>query len=711
MELIILPQRRKGAEKIIVKNPLRLCVSVALFLFLFQINSFAQTIDNKDENLIEKKVETIAENTEMEMDYTMLVDQLTRYLQNPLNLNNATREDFDDLGLLSDIQINNLLDHITRNGKLMSVYELQSIDGFDLQIIRTISSYVTVSATIDNPKFSIRDVFKYGKNDLFMRYQQVLEQQQGYAQSDSTASPNSHFAGSPLRFYTRYRFTYSNHISIGLTAEKDQGEEFFKGSQKQGFDFYSGHFFLRNIGHLKALAIGDFQAQFGQGLTFWSGLAFGKTADGTAIKRNAIGLKPYTAVDENLFLRGIGSTWQFGKIQVTGFVSHKKIDGSTTVDSTRDEVTSVTSFLTSGLHRTPSELEKRKSLSETIFGGNVSYVARRLRIGITAVHYIFGTNYQKTDALYNTYEFSGKQNTNIGIDYNYVFRNFNFFGETSVCANGSVATTNGVLMSLDPRVTFVAMYRSFPKDFQAVYANAISENSRILNEKATYFGFRAQILKSWTLQGYMDIFKFPWLRYQVDAPSKGYEFLAQLTYAPSKTVEAYFRVRRQLKEINTNDDELTINTLDNQMATHYRFNITYKVSPSIQFRNRVEYVTYERGNDGLEKGWLMYQDITYKALKSPVSLSFRYALFDTDTYNARIYAYENDVLYSFSIPAYYYKGSRTYLTLRYKVVRGIDVWLRYAITFYNNKSIVSSGTSQIDGSSKSELKVQIRFSF
>ncbi len=690
---------------------MRFFLLIFLILFFISANLFAQTIDNKDENLIEKKVETIAENTEQEMDYTMLVDQLTRYLQNPLNLNNASREDFDDLALLSDIQINNLLDHIARNGKLISLYELQSIDGFDLQTIRAISSYVTVSGNIDNPKFSIREVFKYGKNDLFMRYQQVIEEQQGYTSADSAASPNSHFAGSPMRLYTRYRFTYSNHVSIGLTAEKDQGEEFFKGSQKQGFDFYSGHFFLRNIGHLKALAVGDFQAQFGQGLTFWSGLAFGKTADGTSIKRNAIGLKPYTAVDENLFLRGIGSTWQFGKFQVTGFASHKKIDGATTIDSTRDEVTSVTSFLTSGLHRTPSELAKRKSLSETILGGNVSYVQRRLRIGVTAVHYIFGNNYQKTDELYNIYEFSGKQNTNVGIDYNYVFRNFNFFGETTVCANGSVATTNGVLMSLDPRVTFVAMYRSFPKDFQAVYANAISENSRILNEKATYFGFKAQIMKNWSLQGYMDVFKFPWLRYQVDAPSKGYEYLAQLTYAPSKTVEAYFRIRRQLKEINTNDDELTINTLDNQMATHYRFNITYKVSPSIQFRNRVEYVTYERGNDGVEKGWLMYQDITYKALKSPVSLSFRYAIFDTDTYNARIYAYENDVLYAFSIPAYYYKGSRAYLTLRYKVVRGIDVWLRYAVTFYNNRSVISSGTSEISGSTKSELKAQIRFSF
>lgn len=710
MKFLFLPQRHRGTEVFQKIFSLCLRVSVVNLLLLVSLNSFAQ-IDTKDENLIEKKVETIAENTEEEIDYTMLVDQLTQYLQKPLNLNTATREDLDELILLDEIQINNLFRHIAKNGKLISLYELQSIDGFDLQTIRSIAPYVVVSGDIDNVRFTLRDMFKYGKNDVFFRYQQVLEEQEGYAPSDSTTSQNSRFAGSPARLYMRYRFTYSNHVSWGITAEKDQGEEFFKGTQKQGFDFYSAHFFLRNIGKMRALAIGDFQAQFGQGLTFWSGLAFGKTADGASIKRNATGLKAYTGADENLFLRGVGTTWQFGKFQATGFFSHKNIDGSVSVDTTRDEITTITSFLTSGLHRTPSEIAKRKTVSETIYGGNVSYIQRNLRIGITAVHYVFGTNYQKTDKLYNLYEFSGKQNTNAGIDYNYIFRNFNFFGEVSMSANGSIAHTNGLLLSVDPRLTFVAMYRSFPRDFQAVYANAISENSRILNEKATYFGFRAQILKSWNLMGYMDIFKFPWLRYQVDAPSKGYEYLAQLTFSPSKTLETYFRIRRQMKQINTNDDELTIDYLDDYFTTNYRFNITYKVSPSIQLRSRIEHVTYERGNDEIEKGWLMYQDITYKSLKSPLSLSFRYALFDTDSYNARVYAYENDVLYAFSIPAHYYKGSRTYLTLRYNIIRGIDVWLRYAVTFYNNRNVISSGTSEIQGNTKSEIKAQIRFRF
>ena len=129
-----------------------------------------------------------------------------------------------------------------------------------------------------------------------------------YATTDSAlvASPNSRYLGDRNRIYTRYKYNYGNHISFGITAEKDAGEEFFKGSQPNGFDFYSAHFFLRNQGKIKQLAIGDYQAQFGQGLTFWSGLAFGKSADIMLVKRSAVGLKPYTSADENLFMRGAG---------------------------------------------------------------------------------------------------------------------------------------------------------------------------------------------------------------------------------------------------------------------------------------------------------------------------------------------------------------------------------------------------------------------
>ena len=108
------------------------------------------------------------------------------------------------------------------------------------------------------------------------------------------------------------------------------------------------------------------------------------------------------------------------------------------------------------------------------------------------------------------------------------------------------------------------------------------------------------------------------------------------------------------------------------------------------------------------KGYLVYQDFIYNKHEKPWLLNARYALFDTDTYNERLYAYESDVLYAFSIPAYYYKGSRFYLMGKYSFGRRLDLWIRYSLTYYANKTTIGSGLDQIDGNSKSDVKVQIR---
>ena len=97
--------------------------------------------------------------------------------------------------------------------------------------------------------------------------------------------------------------------------------------------------------------------------------------------------------------------------------------------------------------------------------------------------------------------------------------------------------------------------------------------------------------------------------------------------------------------------------------------------------------------------------------QSKVSFSARFALFDTDSYNSRIYSYENDVLYYFRIPSYYYQGSRSYLTLRYQFKKGIDLWLRYSNWTYYNRETIGSGLNEINGPSKSEFRAQLRFQF
>ena len=673
------------------------------------------------ENLIQKKIETIAEQmgeSDENVDFNTLLDDLMYFSEHPININNTTVNELEQLPMLDDIAIANLLAHISANGKLLNIYELQAVNGFTISLIHQIEPFIKVSDNPDANSFSFKEMMKEGTHELVLRYQQVLNPQVGYSEIEDSAlaaSPNSRYLGDPQKYYARYRFKYSNKISWGLTMEKDPGEQFFKGTMKQGFDFYSGHLFVSNMGVLKAAALGDFQAQFGQGLVFWSGLAFGKSSDGVSIKRNAQGLKPYTSVDENRFLRGGGTTLRFGKFEVTAFGSYKLMDAnvSTATDTLTEQEESISSIFSSGFHRTPGELQDRQSISEAVYGGNVSYKSRRLSIGVTAVGYQYSKRLNRGDDLYNIHEFSGKQNSNYGLDYSYIWKNFHFFGEFALSQNLGFATTNGVFMTIDPRVTITAMVRHLQPKYQALYANAVTENSRMNNETGYYLGFNINPFKNWFLNGYFDIFRFPWLRYQVNGPSFGYETIGQLIYRPSKTLEIYFRFRQKQKQLTESSaySEAPIKGLENEKRTSYRFNLTYTFNKTMTLKSRIEYSRYKRGDQAVEQGFMIYQDFNFKPLSFPLSITARLAYFDTETYNSRIYVYESDVLYAYSFPAYYYRGMKAYLVLRYDIHRNIDAWVRVSNLFYSNRDQIGSGLEAINGKSRTDIKVQVRFKF
>lgn len=677
--------------------------------------------DTEQESIIQRRIETIAEllgEGDEALDYNTLLDELLYFSENPININNTTPNELAQLPMLDDIAIANLWNHIETNGKLLNVYELQGVDGFDLNTIRQVQPFIKVSENPEASKFSFKEMMKEGTHELILRYQQVLNEQEGYTAIDDSVlreSPNRRYLGSQQKYYARYRFKYSNKVSWGLTMEKDAGEEFFKGSMKQGFDFYSGHLFVKNIGKLKAAALGDFQAQFGQGLVFWSGLAFGKSSDGVSIKRNARGLSPYTSVDENRFLRGGGATLQFGKIEVTAFGSYKLLDANVAaqIDTLSEEEQTVSSIFSFGFHRTPGELEDRQALSEAVYGGNVSYKGRRLSLGITAVGYNFSKPIQRSSQLYNLNEFSGKQNSNFGLDYSYVWKNFHFFGEFALSQNLGFATINGLFMTIDPKVTLTAMVRHFQPKYQAVYANGVAESSRMNNETGYYLGFNIQPFKHWILNGFFDVFRFPWLRFQVNGPSIGYEAVGQLIYRPSREFEVYFRFRQKNKQLTESAafSSEPIRGIEDERRSYYRLNLSYSLSKSVKLRSRVEYSRYQRGDRELDEGFMLYQDFIYKPLSFPVSFNVRLAYFDTESYNSRIFAYESDVLYAYSFPAYFYRGMRTYLNVRYDISRNVSAWFRVANSFFSNRENVGSGLEQTPSNHRTDIKVQLRLKF
>ncbi|OPZ98101.1 MAG: hypothetical protein BWY70_01319 [Bacteroidetes bacterium ADurb.Bin408] len=577
--------------------------------------------------------------------------------------------------------------------------------------------YVYVSGDVFNRTFRLGDMLKNGNNQLFVRYQQYLETPEGYTSADSTTladNPNARYLGNQGRLYTRYRYTYYNNVSFGVTGEKDQGEEFFKGTQKNGYDFYSAHFYLKNAGILKSLALGDYHVQFGQGLTFWSGIGFGKSADAVSVRKNATGIRPYTSVDENLFMRGIAGTIALKGFEFSAFFSYKKRDGSLTqaldtLDNEEDQIF-VTSMLETGYHRTPSELEKKHSLGELIYGGNLTYRRRAFSVGATAVRTELSHELNRDLYLYNQFDFSGKENLNTGIDYSYIFRNISFFGEVSRSQNGALGYLNGAVFSLDPRLSLSVLHRHYDIDFQSLYTTGFGESSNVANEDGLFIGLMATPVPAWKFTAFADNFSSPWLKYRVNAPSRGFDYLVQATYKPSKTFEMYARYRNKTKSLNNSDVTSGIYYPEKTEKENYRYEVKYKVSDDFLLKNRLEYITYAVGSEAY-KGFTIYQDVQYKPRKKPFSVTLRYALFDTDNYDTRIYVYENDVLYASSFPSYYYKGSRTYVLVNYDLSRHVELWLRWAQTYYSDHNTIGSGLDEIKSNTRNEIKVQLRVKF
>lgn len=691
--------------------------SVLIVVCILSLGSYGQSLDiEKEKNLIvESRIEFLLDNNESgEADYTTLFEQLEFYYRKPINLNRTSYEQLQTLGLINDILINNLLIHIEKNGNLITLEELQTVDGFNLETIRLILPFVTVNRNLDSPNVSFREIISDGDNQLFMRYTRILEEQEGFSNISDAAlqdNPNLRYLGSQDKLYTRYKFTYSNNVSAGFTAEKDAGEEFFKGSQKKGFDFYSGHLYLQNFGIVKELALGDFQAQFGQGLTFWSGLAFGKTADLQTIKRSARGLRPYTSVQEDRFMRGGGITLQKGDVELTLFYSSNKVDANVT-DTIQDQDILVFSSLgESGFHRTKNEIDNKNRIQRTYYGGHLTYKKRNLNIGITAARSELGGNFQPNTRIYNQFSQLGNENTNVGVDYNYIYKNFNFFGEVSQSVDGGMAITNGMLVYLDPKLSLAIHQRKFDRDFKPFESNAIGESTANSNEQGIFMGINARPFKSITLSAYFDRFIFPWLRFQADGPSNGYSYLAQLTFSPNKKLSMYGRIRTRERGASLRLEGENIDQVVNEKQQAYRYNISFKVNKSWDIDSRVEFSQYQQGEQPKEFGYLVYQDVTYKSLGSPFSFSLRYALFDTDSYDSRIYAYENSVLYAFAIPAYNGRGTRFYLSTKYHISRGVDLWVRYAQTYYADRNEIGSSKELITGNTKSEIIAQLRLKF
>lgn len=652
---------------------------------------------------IEQQLENLAEADEQATEDDNYYQTLNRFRLQPLDINAATRNDMAAFRWLTELQVDNLIRYRSRLGALVSLYELQAVPGWDIETIQRTLPFIY--AGDGKPMIaSLKQRFAGGDQILLLRVGQTLEKSRGYLPKDTLPAP---YPGSPQRVFLRYNYNYRGKLLFGVLGEKDPGEQFFKGAQRLGFDHYGFHFFARDIGKVKLLAIGDYTVNMGQGLLTYQSLAFRKSADVMGIKRQTEIFRPYNSPAEFNFQRGAAISMRFGKIDVSFFGSRIKRSANVVADTLSQE-DFVSSIIESGLHRTAAEVKDRKSLLETAAGGAIHYKGEKLRLGINAVHYRFDKLLERNLEPYNLFQFNGKKLTGLSFEGSYTYRNLHLFGELAANPKGGKAFIGGAVASLDPKVDFSLVTRLMDKNYHSLYGNAFTESTTPANEKGIYFGLAIRPKATLRFDLYADFYQSPWLRFRISRPGWGKDFLFQLTWRPNKQVELYSRFRFEEKPLDYSLPDLAAKQTENIPRRNWRTQLQWRASPQITIRTRAEAMWWDGGGPEDETGFMVFSDIFYKpALASRWQLSGRLCYFETDGYNSRIYAYENDVLYSFSIPPLFGKGFRYYANAQADLIKGLTLYFRFAKSHLPQNESIGSGLDEIEGNSRTDYRIQL----
>jgi hypothetical protein len=308
---------------------------------------------------------------------------------------------------------------------------------------------------------------------------------------------------------------------------------------------------------------------------------------------------------------------------------------------------------------------------------------------------------------YNQFSFRGHSNTNAGAFVNFNRNNFSFFTEYATSLGDGNAVVAGGLVSLTKKMELSVLYRNYGRNFHPFYNNALSENTASQNEKGFYWGWKYKFTRRYALSGYMDIFEFPWLKFRTYAPSRGLETLLRFTWQPTRTTVVFIQGRMETKARNDSEETVTYH-LNETTKYNYWISFDYAVHPALRMKTRVQGSQFIAGSQK-SRGILILQDVIVSLNK--FKFSARYALFDTDDFDNRQYAYENDVFMSYSLPAYYGVGTRRYCVVQYKMNRMFTFWLRYSHTRYLHAETSGSGPEEIEGNKRNEIKFVARIKF
>lgn len=656
-----------------------------LIIFFIFFNSILLS-QQEDTTQTYEKIEDILEDATLENEDSQIYDSIEYLINNPILLNTASINDLLRIPLM-DIQIARaIIRHRNLKGGINKPEDLLNIEGVSQEEINRILPFLKLGSEKEISIFeALSEQFRDIKFNYRFRVQNDFQVRKGFT--------NGRFLGTRQKLYNRLKINSANKIYAGVLIEKDAGE-------KSLTDFTSFHLRINDLSIFKSIILGDYIFEFGQGLALWSPYSFSKGTDAVnIISKGSSNAIPYTSADENQFFRGVALKLNFDRVIISPFFSYNKKDAS--VDSINNQITSLT---IDGFHRTQSEIKKENRVSEKVFGTAIDLNFNTdLKLGLLYYRSTYSNDFALTDQLKK----SGNNFDFLSASYSTFFERLYLSGEISYNMT-SIASIHTANLIIDKNLSMVFSLRNFPRNFINLHASSFGERGTAQNEVGFYSGIRFRTDYG-VFNIYFDQFKFPVASSTYNFSSSGNDFLIYYTAKIFTNTELRLKYKNETKDFVQSFSDSR--GLEKRSQQNYRAELSYKAAKNLQLRSRIEYVYLtSTPTQPKESGYLILQDIKYVPVTN-LNIWARFIFFTTDSYNSRIYQFENDVIGVMSNPALYGEGLRWYFMARYTTKFGLNLSLKYSELFKPNERTLGSGDSEIPGNIDNRINFQIDFNF
>lgn len=657
-------------------------------------SSVHETID-----LFENAYDSDLDQGQMEREIEEVIDEWSLLRLEPINLNIATYDDLLRLPGFRPSYARAFLKHRKNVGRFATYLELQSIKGVPQDVWEKAIEFSTLGSPIGRISQSVLNLKYWTPNSTVESISRVkfpVERSVGY-RSDIEGKDRV-YLGPPVDRYQRITYS-SNRVKTGLTMRSGAGA---LGTWMQP-SWKAMSLQIKNVPLLSNLVIGDYRLNWGLGLGMNSSGSFRKGSDLLQLTTKQNSITPHMGSSYKGHHSGLALS--FGeKTKLSLWISNRAYTASETDSLTLRWSSSEPYF------RTPSETAKRDNLEIESFGLRLNGSLSSVVLGAYAWQMKTDRFVAYTSDYFPELSYRDRTFSIIGADLQWNYRIGSLAMEWALDKGLNPAGIIANELSLSNELTFSTIYRNYSVGFISPFGASLSAwTGKPGNEHGFYTGLELTPKSTIKTILHADHYSSHLPRGNDFYVSKGSDlgFKTSLHFK-SKKVELI--ARQYLKTDEIENIDVIGRSILSQMDTekfNLRFIIQQDSDARLDWSTRVEWVRVTTTGGKSEQGHQISQDLVWNPYRV-LRVQARVAIFSTEGYSSRLYAYEPDVALSSSIPAFQGQGVRNFILAIYRPHPTIETRFKWARVLMPHEYQLGSGNDLIEGNQKTTIHLSLR---